>query len=817
MWRRRRLWLRWSWRDLRDRWIHVLAIAAVIAIGTGFYAGLGSLERWRIASNDASFEALDAHDLEIELPEGGLAPAGSLAAAARSIPAAGRFRAVQERLIAPTLIELARPGRDPLLVSGEIVGSQLGPYGPRVDGIAASRGRGLRAGDSGKRVAVIESNFGEFHELPPSGTLRLAGGEALTYVGQGRSPEYFLVSRPGGGDFGGAEVSFAVLFTSLGTAMVVSGERGVNDAVITLRDGTDRDAVQAQLERALAARSLGAKVSSIEDELARRVLYRDAEGDQRVFSIFAYLILAGAAFAAFNLSNRIVESQRREIGIGMALGVPPRTLAARPLLFGAQVALMGMLFGLALGLLSGQIFRGALEDLLPLPEMRTPFEPQVFVRGAVVGLLLPLLATALPVWRGVRLAPIEAIRVGFRSAKSSGLARFGKRLHLPGSALGQMPARNVLRAPRRTLLTALGVAAVITVMIAFSGMIDSFYATIDRSESEVAGQSPDRERVALDGFHPTHSGLVARITATPGVAATEPRLELPGSLASEREEFDAIARLIAPDSRVWLPSVTEGSRLSPGAPGILISEKAAEDLEVGVGDRIELTHPQRVGPEAVRQARSGYVVTGLHSDPFRNFAYLDAGQAGSMGLAGATNELSVLPAPGTSEEELKRSLFAVPGVAGVERATAGAEFVRERMRDFVGILRVVELFALLLALLIAFNSTSISADERSRENATMMAFGVPARRAVTIAVAESMLIGALGTVAGIALGVGILNWVLDVTLPETLPDLGVAAALSEASVLAACAVGILGVGLAPLLTARRIRRMDVPSALRVVE
>ena len=34
--------LRWSWRDLRSHWAKVVAIALVIAIGTGGYAGLTS-------------------------------------------------------------------------------------------------------------------------------------------------------------------------------------------------------------------------------------------------------------------------------------------------------------------------------------------------------------------------------------------------------------------------------------------------------------------------------------------------------------------------------------------------------------------------------------------------------------------------------------------------------------------------------------------------------------------------------------------------------------------------------------------------------
>ena len=34
------LWLRWSWRDLRARWLQVVAIALIIALGTGVFAGL---------------------------------------------------------------------------------------------------------------------------------------------------------------------------------------------------------------------------------------------------------------------------------------------------------------------------------------------------------------------------------------------------------------------------------------------------------------------------------------------------------------------------------------------------------------------------------------------------------------------------------------------------------------------------------------------------------------------------------------------------------------------------------------------------------
>ena len=68
-----------------------------------------------------------------------------------------------------------------------------------------------------------------------------------------------------------------------------------------------------------------------------------------MMDIFAALLLGAAAFAAFNLISRTIEAQRREIGIGMALGVRPRVLARRPLLLGARWRCWGSHWGSRLG------------------------------------------------------------------------------------------------------------------------------------------------------------------------------------------------------------------------------------------------------------------------------------------------------------------------------------------------------------------------------------------------------------------------------------------------------------------------------------
>ena len=816
--RRWELWLRWSWRDLRGRWVLVVAIGLVIAMGTGLYTSLGSMETWRKRSNDESFALLNAHDLKVTLAEGSYARTGRLLATLRTISGAARIARAEERLAVATHVDASSEGRS-VLTPARLVGVDLRSGTPRVDGISVERGRALRRADSGQPVAVVEAGYAAEHGLPARGSLRVAGGRELSYVGHGRSPEYFLVTRSGGGDFGGAEVSFGVLFAPLSSAQRLAG-RGdaVNELVLTLRPGTDRAAVRAELERAFEERlpHLGAEVRTLSDEPAHRILYKDAEGDQRVMNIFALLVLAGSAFAAFNLATRIVEAQRREIGIGMALGVSPRELAVRPLLIGAEIAVLGAALGVVLGLLFRIPLRGALQELLPLPVVSTPFELGVFVRGAALGFVIPLAATAWPVWRGLRVTPLEAIRVGFRTAKGGGLAPALERLPVPRRSLGRMPLRNALRAPRRTLTTMLGVAAVITVVVGLLGMIDSFIETVDRSERQATGSAPGRLNVELDRYRPVGSPQAAAVAGAAAVRTVEPRIKAPAMLRSPRESFDVSLTLFEAGSGLWRPEVTEGA-LRPGSAGILISEKAAADLGVGVGETVVLRHPRRAGRAAFAMQDTRVRVAGLHPDPFRTAAYMDAGRASLLGLEGQANELTVMPAPGYSAEEVERALFGRPGVVAVEPVTALADLMDRRMDDFVGVLQVVEVFALLLALLIAFNSSTINADERAREHATMFAYGVPVRTAVRLAVAESLLVGVVATLVGLALGLAIVGWVVRAVSPDTFPDLEVAVHLAPSSLLVAALLGVVAVGLAPLLTARRLRRMDIPSTLRVVE
>ena len=220
------------------------------------------------------------------------------------------------------------------------------------------------------------------------------------------------------------------------------------------------------------------------------------------------------------------------------------------------------------------------------------------------------------------------------------------------------------------------------------------------------------------------------------------------------------------ESEFWRPTATEGE-LAVDRPGIVLARKAAADLGVGAGDEIKLTHPMRTGPGAFTIVASSLTVLAVHPHPLRLNAYVDIRHAGIAGLEGLANTVTGAPARGENLTDVKRVLFAAPGVATVQGLAEASKSVRDVIEQVSGIFWVVQVFVLGLGLLIAFNTANINSDERARDHATMFAYGVSVRRVVSNLAVEGLALGALAAIPGILFGYVLLLWVVVVLSPET--------------------------------------------------
>jgi putative ABC transport system permease protein len=829
----------------------VLAIALVIAIGTGVYAGLGSTATWRRLSNDASYQLTGMHDLKVQLSPGTSAPAGALLALlddpAVTATVGPAVDVAAERLVVPTQVDIAADpaaGQRGALVRGELVGADLGSTtgsGRGVDVVVVDRGRSPAPEQSVPEV-LLEQKFADYYDLPDAGTATLAGGARVDWTGTGVGPEAFYIVTDGQ-PTAFAESGFAVVYTSLADAQRLTGRSDqVNELVLRL--GTEatsntRDIVGTALADALGAAGLGGTVTTRDEDPAYRLLYDDIEGDQKVWTAISVLVLAAAAIAAFNLVGRVVDTQRRQIGVQMAIGVRPSVILRRPVAMAAQIALFGTALGIVLGLWVGSAMRGLMEDFLPLPVWSTPFQFGTFAWAALLGFAVPFAASILPVRRVLRLEPIEAIRNQIGTRSGGGEAgrpdrvrrRTGARPH---NSLTRLPLRNTRRNMRRSVLTAAGVGVAVATLVAVLGMLDSFVTTIERGEQDLERVSPERVDVRLTTFFSVDGDEVAGVADLDGVAAVHPSLELPAQLSRSSGtgdgDGDAIPVLLKvlrladdpDDPNRWTPTVSVATDTDvaspPGTtPSIVLARKAADDLNVSVGDEVAVRHLVATDNDTYAIVDTIFVVAGLHISPLRSLAYVDSGDAGVFGLAGSTNALSVVPASDTSTDELRRALFPLPGVGSVQPLSDLTGQLSEGLRQFVSFLVLAAGAVLALAVLIAFNSSAIAADERTREHATLFAFGLRVRTVLRMMVLEGVLVGLAATAFGIVLGYLLVHWMVGSVVAATLPDVGFDVVVSPTPLIAALAVGVGAVGLAPLLVTRRLLRMNIPDALRVME
>jgi putative ABC transport system permease protein len=827
-----RFWLRWAARDLRQRWLQVIAIALIIALGTGMFSGFGGMESWRIASMDKSYGMLNMYDLRLSLTAGSRLPQEE---AIQALSQVAGVRVVEPRLLLDTQVDVL--GSDPeILVVGQIIGVETRAGGPYVNQVYIEEGgRGLTESDS--KQAVIEYKFARHYDLEPGAKLLLSAGLEVEVVGLGQIPEYFLVVPAGEFAFFMGEASYAVIVLPLTTVQSHYQQTGqINDVLLLLDDGIDREAVQTAIEQTMAENypDVGVTINTKEEDPIHFLLYSDAEEDQVMMNFFSIIVLAGAALAAFNLAGRIVESQRRQIGIGMALGVPRLWIALRPLLMGLQIAFLGTLMGLGLGLFFSWWIADLTMNLAPLPHWEgTLLHWPSYFKAGLLGIFLPLLATMIPVWQAVRTPPLDAIH-GYLIARSSGLNRWLKGVRLPGNTFSQMPLKNSLRSIRRSGLMILGIATAVILLTLFLGLVDTMDASLSQVGEALLHRSPERLVVNLTSFYPTDHPQVENIASLtdddgrPLFSEVERGLQLAGRLGAERAETDeAIGTTLEyfdPQSPIWSPNLLAGelsaSRDKAGnhdKPTIIISQKMANDLGLEVGDTALLEHPQREGLVDVRLVESQVTITGIHDNPVRGFSYLDRTQAAFTCLEIATNVLIVIPSADVEMDLVKRILFAQPGIASVQTMAEVIEVFDEALELLSSILLIIQGVVIFMAFLIAYNATTINVDDRLREIATMFAFGLKPRTVLWVQMGENFLLGIVGTGIGVAVGFPMLHQFMAARMENMLENFGLLVSVAPLTMVLIVLVTAGVVTLTPVVNYRRLLRIDIPNTLRVME
>lgn len=297
------------------------------------------------------------------------------------------------------------------------------------------------------------------------------------------------------------------------------------------------------------------------------------------------------------------------------------------------------------------------------------------------------------------------------------------------------------RSATAVLAVMLGVALAFSVHLINASALDEF-----ASAARSAGGQPDLELRAPQGA--LDESLYGRIATDGEVAAASPVLELQ-TLAITRDGRRATLRVLGVDALSvgalapqLVPAPAKGAdRLAVLSPGHAFLNAAAQ--AVLPVDRIRL----QAGLALHDLQVSGTVAAG--GGPL---AMMDIAAAQDLfGRGGQLTRIDVKLRPGVSREAWLRRMALPAQVQAAEPGDAGQR-VSQLSRAYRVNLTVLALVALFTGAFLVFSVLALSVARRAQQFALLGVLGLTAGQRLRLVLAESALLGALGSVLGVALG-----------------------------------------------------------------
>jgi putative ABC transport system permease protein len=318
---------------------------------------------------------------------------------------------------------------------------------------------------------------------------------------------------------------------------------------------------------------------------------------------------------------------------------------------------------------------------------------------------------------------------------------------------------------------------------------------------------------------------LAALAAVPNVRAVQPRSSFGGRVyVGARRAFAQVLGI--PDFTGQAVNVVHvASGVAPGTGAVLTDVQNARQglLSVRAGRMVRI-----IGADGVvrflRVSGEGRNLDGGQSVTADDVIVLYATPATVASLNGAPgyDELffrladTRTAAVNATIAAIRHSLDTVPGFTGFsdlpQVRAAGDWPGKSSFQSFSKFLYVIALLALLSALVLISNTMTTLVAEQTSEIGIMKAVGGRRRQISVVYLKTALLLGGLGTVAGIALGV-VLAYVVTRYFGSTLFAVGVGFGIDWPIVLISALLGLLGPPLAALPAIRRAVRVPLRDAL----
>ncbi|WP_455139282.1 FtsX-like permease family protein [Thermophilibacter sp.] len=551
----------------------------------------------------------------------------------------------------------------------------------------------------------------------------------------------------------------------------------------------------------------------------------DSERMDTIATVFPLVFFLVAALVSLTTMTRMVDDERTQIGLYKALGYSTARIAGRYLAYAALASATGAALGIAaLAQVLPSVIMSAYGIIYAVPRLALPLpvDPAVALTSGGLGVGVTLAAT----WAAV----VAALRETSAALMQPRAPKAGRRILLERvrplwrrlSFSWKVTCRNLFRYKKRLLMTVTGVAGCAALLLVGFGLHDAIWDILDRQFGPIAHYdttvSLGADATAVDADEAC--GL---IEASGGDVLA--RVQVANAQVSAGDAGSALAvQLVVPqdadalDDAVSLRERVSQEEVALPPDGLVLAEKIADRLGVGVGDAVTLYGQDAVG-NVVGEGRA-LTVTGVCENYVGSVAYVGAEAWAELAAAGVTDEAAPVfstiyaDTAGASRDALTDELEADPSVQTVAFTDDAVQSYRTMLSAVDLIVVVLIVSAAALAFIVLYNLTNINIVERVREIASLKVLGFRRGEVHAYVFREVALISALGAAVGMVLGTWLEGYVIQTAEVDVVMF---GRQIHPLSYAAALALTMAFSGLVMLAMRRRLDRVDMVESLKSVE
>lgn len=629
-------------------------------------------------------------------------------------------------------------------------------------------------------VGIVDARLASYHGLTPGSHLNLlASGNVndstdVHILGDAGTAEYLWIAASWQ-DLMPSPRRFGLLYVPLSSMQHLLGESqdAANDICVTMRPGTTRDVRDRTMEALRAVLvDRGYNVmppTPREDEPSYAGLKLDLDGIAEMVSIFPTFILLFAALGTYITMSRLVNAQRQEVGVALALGYGSGDVMRKYLAYGLVIGVVGGMAGVVVGEAIGHWFTDTYLSMMVVPFRYYGFYPEIDLASMILGIAAVVVGSLVPARRCVRMTPTEAMRddpAAVTMGRKPLVERMMKRL--TGSeprTRNKIVLRNLFRNRRRTISTIGGIMIGLVLVASTAGVNDSFAITLEAMRVREGWDLQVQYTDFKDPFAIDHDLEV--IESWPEVKTAYAGITFSTVLTVNQSDSRVILQLRVQDPE---DSVHQFQFLSPDGAfndsGIVITRGTAKRLGIGKGDYINVLHPRFNVTSfyplryTFTMANSSVLVTGVTVESTTLVCWMS--YAVARGLVGqaqiGANTIYIKARSPEDTSVVRQRVFR--HIAGVRSAISPAE-AADDMSRYMDELRLFLdiLIGLSLALSgsVVLTTAVINVLERRREVATAMMMGASPSLIERLFLVENLVVTTVGLALGVPLSHAALN------------------------------------------------------------